>query len=237
MSSIRLPFPRFGLKPKLARAAALRVGRWARKRQGIDPTIIRLRPGRVYILPTGVGLVFGLMVFAMLLGSMNYNNNLSFVLTFLLGGIGFVAMHQCQRNLVGLELHFAGVEPVGEAPLETTEAEAVTGACLLLRKDRFFEIGGMDEGYALHCEDLDLMYRLAERGQERLYVPAARVYHLQGLSSRSRPAWVHWQKHRGMRRFYDKFQSADDLLPLRWLVHFGITARFLLTLPLVLLRR
>ena len=132
---------------------------------------------------------------------------------------------------------FAGVEPAGEAPLETTMAEAVTGACLLLRKERFFEIGGMDEGYALHCEDLDLMYRLAERGQQRLYVPAARVYHLQGLSSRSRPAWVHWQKHRGMRRFYDKFQAADDPLPLRWLVRFGIAVRFLLTLPLVLLRR
>lgn len=132
---------------------------------------------------------------------------------------------------------FAGVEPAGKAPLETTAAEAVTGACLLLRKDRFFEIGGMDEGYALHCEDLDLMYRLAERGQERLYVPAARVYHLQGLSSRSRPAWVHWQKHHGMRRFYDKFQAGDDPLPLRWLVRFGIGVRFLLTLPLVLLRR
>ena len=52
------------------------------------------------------------MVFAMLLGSMNYNNNLSFVLTFILVGIGFVAMHQCQRNLVGLELTFAGGEPV-----------------------------------------------------------------------------------------------------------------------------
>jgi len=47
-----------------------------------------------------------------LLGSMNYNNNLSFVLTFILAGIGFVSMHQCQRNLVGLELSFAGVEPV-----------------------------------------------------------------------------------------------------------------------------
>jgi uncharacterized protein (DUF58 family) len=52
------------------------------------------------------------MAFAMLLGSMNYNNNLSFVLTFLLIGIGFVAMHQCQRNLVGLELTFAGTDPV-----------------------------------------------------------------------------------------------------------------------------
>jgi len=92
--------------------ATLRVRRWARKRQGIDDATATLRPGRVYILPTGVGLVFGLMAFAMLLGSMNYNNNLSFVLTFLLIGIGFVAMHQCQRNLVGLELTFAGTEPV-----------------------------------------------------------------------------------------------------------------------------
>jgi uncharacterized protein (DUF58 family) len=72
----------------------------------------RLRPGRVYILPTGVGIVFAVMTFAMLLGSMNYNNNLSFLLTFILAGLGFVAMHQCQRNLVGLELSFAGVEPV-----------------------------------------------------------------------------------------------------------------------------
>ena len=36
---------------------------------------------------------------------------LVFVLTFLLISVGFVAMHQCQRNLVGLEVSFAGVEP------------------------------------------------------------------------------------------------------------------------------
>ncbi|MDH3304610.1 MAG: DUF58 domain-containing protein [Gammaproteobacteria bacterium] len=96
----------------LRRGAVARVGRWARRRQGTDPATTKLRPGRVYILPTGVGIVFGIMVFAMLLGSMNYNNNLSFVLTFILIGIGFVSMHQCQRNLVGLELTFAGTEPV-----------------------------------------------------------------------------------------------------------------------------
>jgi uncharacterized protein (DUF58 family) len=112
MSSIPWPFPKLGIKPALTAAATRRVGRWARKRQGPDSTITRLRPGRVYILPTGVGLVFALMTFAMLLGSMNYNNNLSFALTFILAGLGFVSMHQCQRNLVGLELSFAGVEPV-----------------------------------------------------------------------------------------------------------------------------
>ncbi len=94
------------------RAVEAKAGRWARSRQGTDKSVTELHPGRVYILPTGVGLVFAIMVFAMLLGSMNYNNNLSFVLTFLLTGLGFVSMHQCQRNLVGLELSFAGVDPV-----------------------------------------------------------------------------------------------------------------------------
>lgn len=101
-----------GLLRAFQKSTAQRVGRWARKRQGSDPATIELRSKRVYILPTGVGLVFALMSFAMLLGSMNYNNNLSFVLTFVLIGIGFVSMHQCQRNLVGLELAFAGTESV-----------------------------------------------------------------------------------------------------------------------------
>ncbi len=101
------------LKPgTYRRAAAAKAERWARKRQGPDHAVTELHSRRVYILPTAVGLVFALMAFTMLLGSMNYNNNLSFVLTFLLSGIGFVAMHQCQRNLVGLELSFAGVDPV-----------------------------------------------------------------------------------------------------------------------------
>ena len=113
MSSIPWPFRNaLGITSALKTSASERVRRWARKRQGSDPSTTRLRPGRVYILPTGVGVVFCIMAFAMMLGSMNYNNNLSFVLTFILVGIGFVSMHQCQRNLVGLELSFSGAEPV-----------------------------------------------------------------------------------------------------------------------------
>lgn len=112
MSSIPWQFPRLLRLPSLRDAVGERVQRWARRRQGGDSQITRLKSKRIYILPTGVGFVFALMAFAMLLGSMNYNNNLSFVLTFLLGALGLVSMHQCQRNLVGLELNFAGVDPV-----------------------------------------------------------------------------------------------------------------------------
>lgn len=108
---------------------------------------------------------------------------------------------------------------------------------MLVNKAAFLELGGLDEAYGLHCEDLDLMYRMEKAGMKRLFVPTARVYHLQGVSSSSRPAWVHWQKHRGMQRFFTKHQGDRYALPLRWLVIVGIWARFLVTLPLVLIRK
>lgn len=110
MSSIPWPFP--SIRSLIRERINARVARWARKRQGADNSVTQLASRRIYILPTGVGIIFGLMTFAMLLGSMNYNNNLSFVLTFLLIGLGFISMHQCQRNLVGLEVSFAGIDPV-----------------------------------------------------------------------------------------------------------------------------
>jgi GT2 family glycosyltransferase len=136
---------------------------------------------------------------------------------------------------------FRGVEWPAPLPRDITRAEAVSGACMLVRKTAFRQVGGMDEAYRLHGEDLDLMYRLRETGRHCLFVPQARAIHLQGLSSRSRPWWTHWQKHRGMQRFFLKFQAPRYGLLLRWpvslLVLAAIWARFALALPLVLLRR
>jgi uncharacterized protein (DUF58 family) len=56
--------------------------------------------------------MFSLVLFAMLLGSMNYNNNMGFALTFLLAGLGVAAMHQAHRNLNGLAVRFQSVDPV-----------------------------------------------------------------------------------------------------------------------------
>ena len=131
---------------------------------------------------------------------------------------------------------FRGVELNAEAADEAVTAEAVSGACMLLKTDVFLDLGCMDGAYGLHCEDLDLMYRIRERGMHCLYVPQARVFHQQGLSSGSRPLWVHWQKHRGMQRFFMKFQAARLVFPLRWLVVGGIWLRFVLTLPLAWFR-
>jgi uncharacterized protein (DUF58 family) len=92
------------------------VRQWARRRQGTDPTSVQLDSRRIYILPTRAGLILGVIVFAMLLGAMNYNNNMGIALTFLVAAIAVVSIHHCHRNLLGLQLRFRGVRPafVGE---------------------------------------------------------------------------------------------------------------------------
>lgn len=85
---------------------------WSRRRQGVDARAVILKRRRVYILPTRFGAIYACVVFAMLLGSLNYGASLGFALTFLLGGLGVVIMHHCHNNLLGTAIRFAGTEPV-----------------------------------------------------------------------------------------------------------------------------
>ena len=96
----------------IARSLERWAATWARRRQGADAHAIALQRRRVYILPTRFGAVFAAMVFAMLLGSLNYAASLAFTLTFLLTGLGLVVMHHCHNNLLGATIKFLGAAPV-----------------------------------------------------------------------------------------------------------------------------
>lgn len=85
---------------------------WAWRRQGPDHSPVRLARQRIYILPSGQGLIFALLLLGMLLGAMNYNNNLGFGVTFLLAGLALVSMYHCHANLQGLEIISSHCEPV-----------------------------------------------------------------------------------------------------------------------------
>lgn len=89
-----------------------RFAAWALRRQGPDAVPVTLNRRRVYILPTRQGLLYALAVFVMLLASLNYNNNLGLLLTFLLAGLAIAAMYRCQRNLVGITVHLYPPPPV-----------------------------------------------------------------------------------------------------------------------------
>jgi len=108
---------------------------------------------------------------------------------------------------------------------------------MLIRRSAFEQVGPFDEAYGLHCEDLDLMFRLRQAGWRCLFVPSAKALHHKGVSSRSHPLWVHRQKHRGMVRFFNKFQARRYGWPVRWLVLAGIWLRYLVLVPWVAIRR
>ena len=100
------------LAESLTSAISARAREWARKRQGTDAASTLLDSRRIYIFPTRAGFIFGLIVFTMLLGSMNYNNNMGFALTFLLAGVGIISIHHCHRNIADLCVHYLGAQPV-----------------------------------------------------------------------------------------------------------------------------
>ena len=72
---------------------------------------ITLERRRIFILPTRYGLLFAVLLLVMLLGSINYNNNLGFVLTFLLGGLALVSILHGYRNLARLTLCAVRTDP------------------------------------------------------------------------------------------------------------------------------
>ena len=65
--------------------------------------------------------------------------------------------------------------PAGPAPVE-----AISGAFMLVRRQALDGVGALDEGYFLHCEDLDWCMRFREAGHQVLFVPDVAVVHHKG---------------------------------------------------------
>ncbi len=129
------------------------------------------------------------------------------------------------------------VEVGGAVPDHLVEAEAVSGALMLLPRQLFERLGGFDEGYFLHCEDLDLCRRVRDAGWRVLLAGDVRVPHGKGGSSRHRPVFVSRHKHRGMWRWFRKFDPAARRPLVAATVWLGIWLHFLVQIPGQLLRR
>ena len=84
---------------------------WAFKRT-VETGTVLLNQRRIYILPSRQGLAFAVVLVLMLLGDINYNLSLGFVLTFLLATAGGMSMLHAFRNMAQLEVHAGHVTPV-----------------------------------------------------------------------------------------------------------------------------
>ena len=113
---------------------------------------------------------------------------------------------------------------------------ALSGALLMMSRALFDRIGGWDAGYRLHAEDLDLCRRAREAGAVVAIANDLQVTHVRGVSSRSRPFFVEWHKHKGLWRYFQKFEAKQRSLPVRVAVWGAIWAHALMLVPRLLRR-
>ena len=89
-----------------------------------------------------------------------------------------------------------------DRPLDRVqEVGWISGSCMMFRRSSFDQVNGFDESFFMYAEDVDVCRRLAEAGWSTLYVPAARVVHVQGVSSARHPYRMIAAHHRSLFRF------------------------------------
>ena len=161
----------------------------APRRTAPQPLPLTLDRRRIYILPTGQGLVFLLMLGAMLLGAVNYQNNLAFLMTFLLAGVALASLIHCFRNLIGITVSAISPTPVfagqtarfairlapGAQPrfaIQLALSETTAGPCdLTAHMEAGLEIGLVAERRGLMQPDRLVVFTRYPMGLFRAWAP------------------------------------------------------------------
>jgi len=120
---------------------------------------------------------------------------------------------------------------------EPGEVDAVNGAFMLCRGEAVRQVGLLDEGYWLYMEDLDWCHRFWDAGWKVFYEPAGVALHVKGGSSAARRApRQEIAFHRGMGRFYRRFEAPEANPVLNAAVYAGIGAKLATSLAITAVR-
>jgi len=104
----------------------------------------------------------------------------------------------------------------------------VLGAALMMRGKAIGQVGVLDDGYFMYCEEMDWCLRLQDAGWSVYALPTARIIHLEAQSSRQARWGVFERLWRSRFRFYQKQRvhySSSFLPRLRLLVRIGVWMR------------
>jgi GT2 family glycosyltransferase len=99
----------------------------------------------------------------------------------------------------------------GDAPLEV---DWISGACLLVRRAAYEQVGGLDERFFLFWEDADWCRRFRRAGWKVYYLPTAVGAHRVGVSRAQRPMRSAIDFHRSAYRFYRKHHLSSPFHPM-----------------------
>ena len=107
-------------------------------------------------------------------------------------------------------------------PETTHEVDALSGSCMIVRKETMDQVGHLDETYFFYGEDLDWCYCMKEAGWQIYYTPDTEIIHFKGESSRAEEMRFRYRFYEAMSIFVQKhMQRRYRFFPL-WVLHLGI---------------
>ncbi|WP_199184282.1 MULTISPECIES: glycosyltransferase family 2 protein [unclassified Cryobacterium] len=101
----------------------------------------------------------------------------------------------------------------------------LSGACLLIRRSAFDDIGGFDQAFFMYFEDVDLGYRLGKAGWQNLYVPGAIVTHTGAHSTSTDSLRMVAAHHESAYLFLARKYRSWYLAPVRWVLRGTLSIR------------
>lgn len=177
-----------GLLQRLQRWAEGRLPALTRYRRA-ERLPIELHRRRIYIVPTGFGLGFSMLLLVMLVGALNYTNNAALLLTCLLGAASAASMLLAFHALDGLRLeHVRAAHAIAGEPIELTLTIQSTRARSAIRLD----LGNSSAVFALDGRDathVKLQLPTERRGWQPL--PRLRIWSSWPLGMFRAWSWLH----------------------------------------------
>jgi N-acetylglucosaminyl-diphospho-decaprenol L-rhamnosyltransferase len=105
------------------------------------------------------------------------------------------------------------------------DAGWLSGACLLVRRTAFDNIGGFDPSFFMYFEDVDLGFRLGKTGYRNVYVPSAHVVHSGAHATTTESAQMVRTHHDSARLFLSRKYAGAWLWPVRVVLTIGLQLR------------
>ena len=136
------------------------------------------------------------------------------------------------KNAIAESLGFGGEKlnlHKSEMPEKAHEVPAISGAFMLLARSFYDRLGGLDEGYFLHMEDMDFCFRVHQAGGKVVCLPEIKVIHFRSTSEAAGRI-VEKHKARGFIRYLKTHFSKEYSALLLNILTFGIWMRYWLKL-------
>jgi GT2 family glycosyltransferase len=108
------------------------------------------------------------------------------------------------------------------------EVAWVGGACLFLKREALEDAVFFDENFFLYFEDIDLCYRIREKGWKILYWPKISIFHEGGASTGKQQIFSRFHYRKSQLYFYKKHNSRLSLMCLRFYLRINFILFYLL---------